>query len=31
MAQNTGATPLDEGAAVTLDWDAHSLRRLEPA
>jgi putative spermidine/putrescine transport system ATP-binding protein len=28
--QNTGAPPLEEGAAVALDWDAHSLRRLEP-
>jgi putative spermidine/putrescine transport system ATP-binding protein len=31
MLQNTGTTPLDEGAAVTLDWDARSLRRLELA
>ncbi len=31
MSQNTGATPMAEGAPVTLDWDAHSLRRLEPA
>ena len=30
-AQNTGATPHEEGAPVTLDWDAHSLRRLEVA
>ncbi len=27
-AQNTGAAPVEEGAAVSLDWDAHSLRRL---
>ncbi len=27
--QNTGDPPLDEGAAVALDWDPHSLRRLE--
>jgi putative spermidine/putrescine transport system ATP-binding protein len=27
--QNTGAPPLEEGAAVALDWDAHSLRRLD--
>ena len=30
-AQNTGATPVEEGAPVTLDWDAHSLRRLDMA
>ena len=29
--QNTGAPPVDEDAAVALDWDAHSLRWLEPA
>ncbi len=27
--QNTGAPPLEEGAAVALDWDPHSLRRLD--
>ena len=27
-AQNTGAAPVEEGSAVSLDWDAHSLRRL---
>ncbi|WP_235035352.1 ABC transporter ATP-binding protein [Roseomonas sp. 18066] len=27
-AQNTGDPPAEEGAPVTLDWDAHSLRRL---
>ncbi|MCJ2091093.1 ABC transporter ATP-binding protein [Methylobacterium sp. J-072] len=31
MLQNTGSVPHDEGAPVTLDWDAHSLRRLERA
>ncbi len=30
-AQNTGDTPVEEGAPVTLDWDAHSLRRLDMA
>ncbi len=30
-AQNTGDTPVEEGAPVTLEWDAHSLRRLEAA
>ena len=30
-AQNTGAVPVEEGAPVTLEWDAHSLRRLETA
>ncbi|HWL82673.1 MAG TPA: ABC transporter ATP-binding protein [Roseomonas sp.] len=29
--QNTGTPPAEEGAAVALDWDAHSLRRLEAA
>lgn len=27
-AQNTGAAPVEEGSPVSLDWDAHSLRRL---
>ena len=31
VTQNTGATPMEEGAPVALDWDAHSLRRLETA
>ncbi len=31
VAQNTGATPVEEGAPVSLQWDAHSLRRLEAA
>ena len=30
-AQNTGAVPVEEGAPVTLDWDTHSLRRLDMA
>ncbi len=30
-AQNTGAVPVEEGASVTLDWDAHSLRWLDRA
>ena len=30
-AQNVGAAPVEEGAAVTLDWDTHSLRWLEVA
>ena len=30
-AQNTGAVPIEEGAPVTLDWDAHSLRGLDGA
>ena len=29
--QNTGAAPVAEGALVALDWDAGSLRRLDPA
>jgi putative spermidine/putrescine transport system ATP-binding protein len=31
MVQNTGTPPAAEGEAVTLDWDPHSLRRMDAA